>query len=67
MNQEFPSERLQEIHRHRLEASSDMCWGIWANDIIRLPAHLHESYMKRGPLHPQHIYFVQCLHEQKLD
>jgi hypothetical protein len=43
------TERLKELHRHRFEASSDMCWGIWANDIIRQPAHLHESYMEGGP------------------
>jgi len=42
------TERLKEIH-HRLEASSDMCWGIWGNNIIRLPAHLHDSLMERGP------------------
>ena len=40
--------RLKEIHHHRFEASSDMCWGLWANDIIRLPAHLHDSLMERG-------------------
>jgi hypothetical protein len=43
------TDRLKEIHRHRFEASSEMCWGIWANDIIRQPAHLHDSFMERGP------------------
>ena len=42
-------EWLKEIYASNLVATSDMCWSIWANDILRQPAHLHQSYMERGP------------------
>jgi hypothetical protein len=42
-------ERLKEIHASNLVATSDMCWSIWANDILRQLAHLHQKYMERGP------------------
>lgn len=42
-------DRLKNIHREKFVPTADICWGIWANDILRQPANLHESLIERGP------------------
>ena len=41
-------EKLKGYHSRHLATTSDMCWTIWANDILRQPAHVHQSLIERG-------------------